>query len=95
MQAAVVDAAHAARDDDRLLGRAHDDRVQRRPHLGRVLLGVVQHRERAPLGERERLHVEQHGRGDQWAGEAAAPGLVGARDVPKAQLAVELEQPAS
>jgi hypothetical protein len=82
-------------DHDGLLGRAQDDRVQRLAHLRRVLLGVVERRQRPALGERQRFDVEQDRRRDQRAGQAAAPGLVGARDVPEAQLAVELEEPAS
>jgi hypothetical protein len=40
---------------------------------------------------REALVVEQDGGGDQRAGEAAAPSLVGAGDVAAAEAAIEGE----
>ena len=79
VQAAPVDPARAARDDatrPRCAGRA--ERAPRGPR--RVLLGVVERAERADVAHAEALEVEQHRRGDERAGEAAAPGLVGAGD---------------
>ena len=92
VQPVAVDAAHAARDDDDLDGRAHDHRVELVARLGVVLLGVVERGERPDLADAEGLDVEEHGRGDERAGEASAPGLVGARDPAHAQAAVELEE---
>ena len=57
-----------------------------------VLLGVVQPRERAAVGQRQPLEVEQDGGGDERPGERAAPGLVGAGDEAAAELAVEGEE---
>jgi len=88
----AVDAAHAARDDDDLDGRAHDHRVELVARLGVVLLGVVERGQRPHLADAERVDVEEHRRGDQRAGEASATGLVGTRDPPHAQATVELEQ---
>jgi hypothetical protein len=92
VQAARVDAAHAAGHDVDAHRRAQDDRVELVAGLGVVLLGVVQGRERADLADAERLDVEEHGSGDERAGETSAPGLVGARDPPHAEATVELEE---
>ena len=48
-------------------GGAQHARVQHLAHLQRVLLGVVERAQRAPVRQRERLVVEQHGGGDQRA----------------------------
>ena len=50
-------------------------------------------RERAQVGQRQLLVVEQHRGGDQRPGEAAAAGLVGARHEAHAQPAVVTEEP--
>ena len=92
MQAVAVDAAHAARDDDDLGGRAHDDRVELVARLGVVLLGVVERGEPADLADAEGLDVEEHGRGDERTGEASPAGLVGPGDPAHAQATVELEE---
>ena len=71
----------AARDDgDLRRGAQHDrDTAPRAPR--RVLLGVVERaRARGPRATPRRLEVEQHRRGDERAGQAAAAGLVGAGD---------------
>ena len=57
-----------------------------------VLLGVVQRTEGAQLARGERVVVEQHARGHERPGEAAAAGLVGARHEAHAEPAVEREQ---
>ena len=93
MQAASVDPAHAAHRDRDPRRRPHDDRVQRLALLGGPLLGVVEVAERAAVAQREPLVVEQDRGGDQRARERAAPGLVGAGDEARAELAVEAEQP--
>ena len=54
MQAARVDAAHAARDDGDLRGGAQDERVQLLAGLGVVLLGVVERAQRADVAHAER-----------------------------------------
>jgi hypothetical protein len=92
VQAAAVDAAHAPRHRVDLDGGAQDEREQPLTGLDVVLLGVVQRAERADVGDRERLEVEEDGRGDERTGEAAAAGLVGPGDPADAQPAVELEQ---
>ncbi len=92
MQAAAVDAAHAARDDVDLDRRAQHEREQRLARRGVVLLGVVQRAERADLADAERLEVEEDGGRDERPGEAAAAGLVGARHPADAEAAVEAEQ---
>ena len=60
---------------------------------GSVLLGVVEGGQRATLGQRQRLEVEQDRGGDQRTGQATAPRLVGTGDEAHAQLAVVGEQP--
>ena len=62
------------------------------PLLGVHLLGVVQAGEGAAVGVGERLVVDQHRRGDQRAGEAAAAGLVGAGDPAAVEAAVEAKR---
>jgi hypothetical protein len=57
-----------------------------------VHLGVVELGKRAPLAAVESLVVEQHRRGDEGAGEAAASRLVPARYKARAVRAVELEE---
>ena len=93
VQAARVDAAHAARDDDDPRGGAHHERVERLARLDGVLLGVVERAEQAQLARGQRLVVEQHPGRHQRPGQAAATGLVGAGDQPEAEAAVEGEQP--
>jgi hypothetical protein len=93
MQAARVDAAHAARHDHRLRGRAHDDRVELLAAGFRVLLRVVEPREGATVRQRQALQVEENGGREQRARQATAPGLVSARDEAAVELAVECEQP--
>ena len=92
VQAARVDPAHAARHDHRLRRRAHDERVELLAAGLGVLLRVVEPRERAPVGERQPLQVEEDRGSEQRARQAAAAGLVGARDEAVAELAVEREQ---
>ena len=52
-------------------------------------------RQRPQVGQADPLVVEQHRRGDQRPGQAAAPGLVGARHEAHAERPVEGEQPAA
>ena len=93
VQAAGVDAANAAHRDRDAIDRSQHDRVELLALLGAALLGVVELAERAPVAQAEALVVDQHRGGDQRAGERAAPGLVGAGDVARAQRAVEAKQP--
>ena len=92
MQAAAVDAARAARDDRDARGDPQHDRVERLARRLGVLLGVVEQREGADLARTETVVVEEHGRRDQRAGQAAATGLVGAGDEPHAERAIVLEE---
>ena len=92
VQAAVVDAAHAARDDDDAPRAREHARVELLARVVVVLLGVVERAQRAQLAGRQRLVVEQHRRRDQRPGETAATGLVGAGDETHAQPAVEGEE---
>ncbi len=80
----------------------HDAGPRRRPqHAGEHLqarllghlLGVVDAAEDAPVADREALVVEEDGGGDQRARQAAAPGLVGARDEAVVEPAIEVEEP--
>jgi hypothetical protein len=95
VQAAPVDPADAARDDDRLRRRPHDQRVELLAAGLGVLLRVVEPRERAPVRQRQPLDVEQDSGGEQRPRQATAPGFVGTRDEAVAELAVEREQPAA
>ena len=63
--------------------------------LGRVLLRVVQAAQRAAVGQRQPLEVEQHRGRHERPGQRAAAGLVGAGHVAAAELAVEGEQAAA
>ncbi len=92
VQAARVDPAHAARDDDdaRRVRRTIGNSSSRAS--ARVLLGVVQRAQRAQLARRQRVVVEQHACRDERPREAAASGLVGAGDQRHAEAAVEGEQ---
>ena len=92
MQAARVDPAHAAR---------HDHRARRRPQTSGYSSSRVsavccfesfRRAERAAIGERQPLQVEQDRRGHERPGERSAPGLVGPRHVAAAEIAVEREQ---
>jgi hypothetical protein len=92
VEAARVDAAHAAGNDARLGGGPHHERIELLTARLRLLLRVVVARECPALGQREALEVEQNrGRG-QRARERAAPGLVGTRYEPPAEITVESEQ---
>ena len=95
VQAPLVDPADAAGGDGHLRRGAQHLRVQRLAHLHRVLLGVVERRQRPQLGQRQRLVVEQHGSRDERAGEAPAARLVGARDEAVAERAVVTEETAA
>src|SRR6476661_5203259 len=95
VQAARVDPGRAARDRGDLHRRAHDDRVERLARGGVVLLGVVEQREGADVADAQRFDVEEHGGGDERAGEAAAAGLVGTGDPADAEAPVELEETAA
>jgi hypothetical protein len=53
----------------------------------------VQPGERAAVGMREGLVVDQHSGRDQGAGKAAPPGLVGAGDEAAAEATIEGEEP--
>ena len=93
MQAASIDSAHAPGHDRDAGGAAQHQRIQLLARLWGVLLGVVEHAERAHLAGGQRFVVEQHARRDQWSGEAAPPGLVGACDEANAKATVKREQP--
>jgi hypothetical protein len=95
VEPAGVDRAHAAGDDRHLGRRLHDARVELLARGLGVLLGVVQARERAAVGQGQALEVEEDGGGHERAREAAATGLVGAGDPAHAERAVELEQAAA
>jgi hypothetical protein len=93
VQAVTVDVAR--RDDTHrdLLG-AGEHRVEELfPLLRRTLLRVVQVRQRAHLVLLQRCVVEQHPRDDERPGERAPTCLVGAGDVPRSELPVELQKP--
>ena len=92
MQAAIVDPAHAADDDAGPRRRPQDGGEHLLAPLRGHLLGVVQPGQRAAIGVREGLVVDQDRRGDQRPRQAAAPGLVGAGDEAAAEAAVEGEQ---
>jgi hypothetical protein len=92
VQAAGVDPAHAADRHRHPRHRPDHARVELLTLLGAALFGVVEHAERPAVAHRQPLVVDQHPGGDQRPRERAAPGLIGAGDEPRAQLAVELEQ---
>jgi hypothetical protein len=60
-----------------------------------VLLGVVQLRERAAVGKREAVQVEEDRRGDERAGERAPAGFVGSGDEAPLEGAIEGEEAAA
>jgi hypothetical protein len=78
VETARVDTAHAAHDDRGLRRGTKHQRIELLTAGLGVLLRVVQPRERAPLGQRQLLEIEEDGRRDQRPGEGAAAGLVGA-----------------
>ena len=84
---AVRDHAH-----DDLLGAAEHGVEELLAPLRRALLRVVQERERPHLVVAQTAVVEQDARDDERAGETAPSGLVGARDEPRAELPVELQE---
>jgi hypothetical protein len=93
VQAPRVDAAHAAHDD-RGLGRSTQyKRVELLTAGLGVLLRVVESRERAPVGERQLLDVEEDRGGDERPGETAAARLVRAGYVAALERAVIGEEP--
>ncbi len=59
----------------------------------RVLLRVVEPRERAAVAQREPVEVEQHGRGEQRPCQTAAAGLVRPGHEAVAELTVERKEP--
>jgi len=60
-----------------------------------VLLRIVEPRQRAPVGKRQALEVEQDRSGEQRPGEATPARLVRTGDEAVSELAVEGEQPAA
>ena len=92
VQTALVDTASAAHHDTDPLGSAQHAGKELGPLLGVHLLGVVQAGEGAAVGMGKRLVVNQHRRRDQRAGEATAPGLVGAGNPAAVEAAVEGEE---
>jgi hypothetical protein len=57
-----------------------------------VLLGVVQGPERTDVRGSEALQVEQDSGGNKRSSQTASPRLIGPRDKPRAQRAIEREQ---
>ena len=94
MQAALVDAARAARRHRDTRGRSEHERIEELARFDVVCLRVVQVAKRPHLARRQTLVVEQHSRGDERAREAAAPGLVGSSDEPATERPVEPKQAA-
>jgi hypothetical protein len=80
VEPARVDAAHAADHDRRPRRGAKDERIELLATGLVVLLRVVQACERAAVGQRQALEIEQDGGRDERPGEAAAPRLVGTSD---------------
>ena len=72
---------------------AHDGVGDAGPDVGAQPLGVVEVAEGAPARARQRLEVKADRRDDQGAGQAPAPGLVGAGDPARAERPVVGEQP--
>ena len=95
VQAAAVDPGRRADHDADPRRRPQHAGEHLQPPLLGHLLGVVQAAEGAAVGVREALVVDQDRGGDQRAGQAAAPGLVGAGDEAALQPAVEGEQAAA
>ena len=85
VQAADINPRGASRYDHHPLGDAQDDGEQLGAPLRRLLLGVVQRRQRATLRAAKAIEVEQHRCGHKRPGETAAPGFVSARDVPESK----------
>ena len=75
---------------------AHDHREELLARLGVCCLESLSAASARTLATApSALEVEQHRRGDERAGEAAPPGLVGAGDEAGAERAIEVEEPAS
>src|SRR5437764_12167792 len=87
-----VDATHAARDDAGARGCAQHERVELLATGLGLLLRVVEASERAALGQRQALEVEEHRGGDERARQRPPPRLVGTGYEAAPQRAVEREE---
>jgi hypothetical protein len=92
VQAAGIDAAHAANDDRRLRRRTQHERVELLASRLGVLLGVVEPREGAPLGQRQLFEVEKDGGRDERPCEGPPPRFVGTGYEAPPERPIEREQ---
>ena len=90
MQAAPVDFARRHHHHAHLGGTRKHRRIQLLTASGRVLLGVVQIRQRPGPSPCQLLRVEAHGGCHQRPGQTPSSGLVGPGDEARAQRPVVL-----
>ena len=88
MEAVAVDGGRARDQHNHLIGLAQDRLRDPGADVRGEALRVVEVAERAAAARAEPLEVEAHRRDDEGPREAAASGLVGARDVTHAEPAV-------
>jgi hypothetical protein len=94
VEAARVDAAHAAHDDRGLRRGTQNERVELLAAGLGVLLRVVEASERASLGQRQLLEVEENGGRDKRPREGATARFVGTGYETAPKRAVEGEEAA-